>query len=261
MGLLAAQKLAARGAQLVVFDRCPSDATHRTIEAARRTDQPPVSFYQLDVADRSQVLQVIARAAAECGAPNIVINMAGIGGVAEFVDMPFESFDRMMQINVYGSRNVCEAVVPLMLGSNRAAKGQIVLVGSMGGIVPVYGYTAYGTSKFAVVGFAQCLRYELKPRGLDVLCFCPGEVLTPGLVAERQATHPAAAAMKRLGGTMPIDHAVDALLSGICRRQFMIMPGWKVWLTHWAFRLTPLKLWNAISDSIVSDALRRMKPL
>jgi short-subunit dehydrogenase len=36
--------------------------------------------------------------------------------------------------------------------------GKIVLVGSMDGIIPIYGYTAYGSSKFAVVGFAQCLR-------------------------------------------------------------------------------------------------------
>ena len=57
--------------------------------------------------------------------------------------MPFEQFDQMLQINLYG-------------------------------------YTAYGTSKFAVLGFAQCLRYELKPRGIDVLCFSPAKSPPPG---------------------------------------------------------------------------------
>ena len=121
----------------------------------------------------------------------------------------------------------------------------------------VFGYTAYGTSKFAVLGFAQCLRYELKPRGIDVLCFCPGEVATPGLAAEREATHPATRAMKLIGGTLPSEQAIDGLLQGIRRNRFMIVPGWKNRLTHWALRLTPLPLWQAITDGIVAHALRR----
>ena len=257
MGLLAAKKLAAQGAHLVVFDRQPVATTHQTIKEACQSKEQGLAFYQLDVAKREQVLAVIAQAAKECGVPDIVINMAGIGGVAEFVDMSYETFDRMMQINVYGSRHVCEAVVPLMLAKPDGQKGQIMLVGSMGGIVPVYGYTAYGTSKFAVVGFAQCLRYELKPKGIAVQCFCPGEVATPGLAAERLATHSATVALKKIGGTMNIDKAVDALLDAIASREFMITPGWKTLVTYWAQRLTPMWLWNVITDAMVTGALRK----
>ncbi len=255
MGLQAAQKLAAQGAHLVIFDLNPSAETHRSIEAQRRSPSQRVSCYQMNVADREQTLKVVAQAAAECGPPDVVINMAGIGGVAEFVSMPFAMFERMMQVNVYGSRNICEAVVPLMRDKAGARKGHIALVGSMGGIVPVYGYTAYGTSKFAVVGFAQCLRYEMKPLGIEVSCFCPGEVATPGLAAEKQATHPATAALKKPGGTISMDHAVDGLLAGIAKGRFMIVPGWKTMVTHWALRLTPTSVWNALTDLIVRRAL------
>ena len=55
-----------------------------------------------------------------------------------------------------------------------------------GGVTPVYGYTDYGMSKYAVMGFGECLRYELKPLGIDVALVCPGEVETPMIQAERQ---------------------------------------------------------------------------
>lgn len=256
MGLMTACQLAARGASIICLDRTPSDTALAQIRAACATPGQQVQGYRLDVSRRADVLARVAEVAAAHGAPDLLVHMAGIGGVAEFVDMPFEQFDQMMQINLYGTRHICEAVVPLMLQRGR---GTLLLAGSLGGVVPVYGYTAYGTSKFAVLGFAQCLRYELKPRGIDVLCFCPGEVATPGLAAERQATHPATSAMKLIGGTLPPEEAIAGLLQGLRRRQFMIVPGWRNRLTHWALRLTPLPLWQAITDGIVGHALRRMR--
>lgn len=263
MGLLSAKLLAAQGADIVMFDRSGSSAGLAQIEAARRSPSQRVAHYRMDVAERSGVLAAVAQAVAEIGAPDIVIHMAGIGGVAEFTAMEYAMFDRMMQVNVYGSRHVVEAVLPAMLARQDkqpgTARGKIVLVGSMGGFIPVYGYTAYGTSKFAVVGFAQCLRYELKPKGIDVACFCPGEVDTPGLAAERRATHPAAVAMKKIGGTMPMEQAVKGLIAGIRADRSLIVPGFRTRLTHWLLRLTPLPLWHRITDAIVAGALRQMK--
>jgi short-subunit dehydrogenase len=178
--------------------------------------------------------------------------MAGIGAAVEFIDMKPDVFDRVIQINLMGTRNITEAVLPSMLARGN---GKIVLVGSMGGIIPVYGNTAYGSSKFAVVGFAQCLRHELKPRGISVACFCPGEVETPGLAAERKTLPPASAALKKIGGTMRVEEAVSGLVKGIRRDEFMIIPGRKVKLTYWMYRITPVSLWNAITDSLVAKAL------
>ncbi|MBF7729976.1 SDR family NAD(P)-dependent oxidoreductase [Pseudomonas sp. N040] len=256
MGLLTAKRLAGLGAHIVCFERSPNDAALAEIQAACLTPTQQVRRYQLDVANRDQVLAVIAQAAVQAGSPDLLVHMAGIGGVAEFVDMPFEQFDQMLQINLYGTRHVCEAVLPLML---QRGHGHLLLVGSMGGIVPVYGYTAYGTSKFAVVGFAQSLRYELKPRGIQVQCFCPGEVATPALAAEREATHPATRALKLIGGTLTTDQAIDGLLAGLQRGEFFITPGWKTRLVHWAVRLTPPALWQLITDGIVSRALRQSR--
>jgi NAD(P)-dependent dehydrogenase (short-subunit alcohol dehydrogenase family) len=253
MGLIAGKMLAGLGAHIVVLDLNPADASLQEIESACRAPDQRVARYKINIADREMVLGTVASAVAETGAPDVLINMAGIGGAAEFMDMKFETFDRVIQINLYGTRNIVEAVLPSMLSRGN---GKIVLVGSMGGIIPVYGYSAYGSSKFAVVGLAQCLRYELKPRGISVACFCPGEVETPGLAEERKSLPPPSAALKKIGGTMPVEAAVRGLVEGIERDEFMIVPGWKVKLTYWMYRLTPMWLWNVITDSIVAKALR-----
>ena len=253
MGLVASKMLAGLGAHIVTLDRNPTDAALHEIESARRSPEQRVARYKVDVADRDMVIGTVGKAIAEAGAPDVLLNMAGIGGAAHLIDMKFETFDRMIKINLYGTRNIVEAVLPSMLARGN---GKIVLVGSMGGIIPVYGYTAYGSSKFAVVGLAQCLRYELKPRGISVACFCPGEVETPGLAAERKTLHPASAALKKIGGTMPVESAVRGLVRGIEHDETMIIPGWKVKFTYWMHRITPDRLWNAVTDSIVAKAMR-----
>jgi NAD(P)-dependent dehydrogenase (short-subunit alcohol dehydrogenase family) len=252
MGLLAGKMLAALHAHIAILDLDPSDEALSKIEHARRTPGQRVARYKLNVADREMVAGAFQAAASDFGPPDIVINMAGIGGAAEFVDMKYETFDRVMQVNLYGTRHVVEAALPFMLPRGC---GKIVLVGSMGGIVPAYGCTAYGASKFAVVGLAQCLRYELKPRGVSVACFCPGELDSPDLVAGRRTLPPTSTALKKIGGTMPVEAAVAGLVEGIRRDRFMIIPGFKAQATYWIHRVTPLGLWNAITDGMVARAL------
>ena len=256
MGLIAGKMLAGLGAHIVILDLNPTDAAMHDIESARRAPDQRVARYRLNIADREMVTGTVKTVVVEVGAPDILINMAGIGGAAELIDMKFEAFDRVIQVNLYGTRNIVEAVLPSM---RARGSGKIVLVGSMGGIIAVYGYTAYGSSKFGVVGLAQCLRYELKPHGISVACFCPGEVETPGLAEERKSLPPASAALKKIGGTIPVEVAVRGLVEGIERDEAMIIPGWKVKFTYWLYRLTPVRLWNAITDAIVAKALRESK--
>jgi len=253
MGLASAKALASRGARIAVFssNAKAAECVLHEIDSLRPSGGQRVAWYQLDVADRTQVLSAFARAATECGPPDIVINMAGIGGLAALIDMPFEMFDRIMKVNVYGTRHVVEAALASMRPRGR---GKILLVGSMAGFAPVYGYTAYGTSKFAVVGFAESLSYELKPLGITVACFCPGEVETPGLASEREHSHPAAMAMKKLGGTISTDVAVRALLDGISNDRFLIIPGVRSKVLYWLKRLVPNPLWNAVARGIATKA-------
>src|SRR5262245_2578440 len=83
MGLLAGKMLAALGAHIVVLDLNPTDEAFHEVESARRSSDQRVARYPLNVADRAMVLATVEKAVAECGAPDIAINMAGIGAATE----------------------------------------------------------------------------------------------------------------------------------------------------------------------------------
>jgi len=256
IGLEAGRQMALLGAHLVVLDYNPTDADHEALEAARRLPSQRVARFQMDISDRHQVLEVVAKAVKECGTPDLLLNSAGIGMAGEFLGSKFEDFDRVMRINMYGTRNICEAVVPFMA---ERRQGRIVLVASMAGHIAIYGYTGYATSKFAVRGFAEALRYELKPLGISVQCLCPGEVDTPMVAEEHKTIHPATWALKKAAGTVSVDVPVADLIRGIIRNNPMIISGGMSRLMFWIHRLTPPRLWYAYCDRAVRGALEKMK--
>jgi NAD(P)-dependent dehydrogenase (short-subunit alcohol dehydrogenase family) len=252
IGLETGRQLAQQGAHIVVLDCNPTDAAHEALEAARRLPSQRVARYQMDIANRQEVLDVVAKAVAECGTPDLLINSAGTSLLREFLNTTHEGFDRVMQVNLYGTRHICEAIVPFMV---ERGQGRIVLVASMAGHVGIYGYTNYSTSKFAVRGFAEALRYELKPLGISVQCLCPGEVDTPMGVEEQKNMLPATWALKKTAGTVSVDVPVDDLLKGLRSNKQMIVTGGMARVAYWINRLTPQNLWYAICDRLVKGAL------
>lgn len=251
MGLETACQLAAAGAHVVIFNRQAQAAAHalQRMETCRAHPSQRFASVLLDVAERDEVIDGFASATRDAGTPDLVIHMAGIGGLAPLVETPPEAFDRIVKINLYGTWHVAEASISAMRAGGR---GHLVLAGSLGGFVPVPGYTAYGASKFAVVGLAQCLRYELAPLGLRLTCFCPGEVETPGLRDERAQPNAAASALKAIGGTIEAGPAVRALLKGIRHQRFLVIPGWRAKLVYALWQLTPLPLWHLMTDALIA---------
>ena len=256
IGLEAGRQMALLGSHIVVLDYNPTDAAHEALEAARLLPSQRIARFQMDISNRQQVLEVVAKAVAECGVPDLLLNSAGVGMASEFVGSRFEDFDRVMQINLYGTRHICEAVVPFMV---ERKSGRIVLIASMAGHVGIYGYTNYATSKFAVRGFAEALRYELKPLGISVQCLCPGEVDTPMVVEEHKNMHPATWALKKTAGTVSVDVPVKDLIKGILSNKQLIVTGGTSRFMFWVNRLTPPSLWYAYCDRVVRDALAKMR--
>ena len=114
-----------------------------------------------------------------------------------------------------------KALLPAML---ERGSGQIVNVSSMAGFVGAFGYTAYGASKYAVRGFSDVLRLEVKPLGIRVSVVFPPDMDTPGLANENK-TKPfetfAAASTKAL----PPQQVAKSTLAGMRRGQYIILPG------------------------------------
>ena len=195
---------------------------------------------------------IVHQAAQELGAPDLAIHSAGVLHNGPLVETPAADFERVIDINLKGSRHFAAAVLAHMQPGS-----QIAFIASLAGLTSNFGYTAYCASKFGVRGLAEALRYELKLQGIAVSLCCPGEIMTPMVAQERRAMHPVSAAMKDFAGSSTLDKSVPALLRGIARREFEITDTPKAALTAWLSRHTP-GLARAVGDGIARRAQARL---
>ena len=188
---------------------------------------PAVCGFELDVQNESTMEAKFAEAAATFGAPDLLINSAGISIAKNFDEMSSQEFERQININLVGSRNVAHAALPhLQQAVQQGKRPNIVFIASAAGLVGCYGYTGYCASKFGVIGLAEVLRMELRSKKIDVAVVCPPEVDTPLVTEERKTGSPVTAALKQLGGgTMPVDKACKEIYEGIFSNDFMVIIG------------------------------------
>jgi NAD(P)-dependent dehydrogenase (short-subunit alcohol dehydrogenase family) len=250
IGLRLAELLAARGDHLAILDRqMPSAALDRLERAT--AGKGGLEVIEADVSDAAAVTAACARATAAVGPPRLVINSAGVQLAKRFTDLSEDDFRRVIDINLLGSRNVAAATWPGLTGG-----GHLVLIASLAGLVANYGYAAYCASKHGVVGLAGVLRLEGRPQGVHVSCVCPPEVETPMVEEERRNALAPTEALKAMAGTMDLDPAARAILDGIDRREFLIVPSRRAKAARLSAQLLPSRLAHAVTDRVVARALR-----
>ena len=176
----------------------------------------------MDVADHHDVQQNIRTAVEKFGIPDILINCAGVSSAGCFETISYDQFDQCMKINVYGTRNTINDILPYM---KQKGGGHIVNIASMAGLIGMFGYSSYCTTKYALVGFSECLRSELKRYNIRVTLVCPPEVKTPFVEKEAAALPPEARAVKSFAGLLTPEKAARAIVSGMKSGTFLVVPG------------------------------------
>ena len=139
--------------------------------------------HAVDVCDSAAV----ARAVAEMGDVDVLVNNAGIAQIKLLTDVTDEEWRAVMDTNLSGAFYVSRAVIPAMV---RKQNGRIVNIGSMWGKSGASCEAAYSASKAALRGLTQALAKELGPSGITVNCVEPGVILTDmnaGLSADTMA--------------------------------------------------------------------------
>ncbi len=165
---------ARRGASLAICD-VNEPGLEQTAEAAR-AHQSDVLIQRVDVSDAEQMDAFAAAVHERFGHVDLLINNAGIGVGASFMQTELEDWQRQLQINVMGVVHGCRSFAPKMI---ERGSGQIVNVSSGAGFLATPYMFAYSTSKFAVFGLSEGLRMELRPHGIGVTTVCPGFINTP----------------------------------------------------------------------------------
>ena len=130
---------------------------------------------QLDVTDRKQIADVVAKSQKHFGRIDALVNNAGYGYLAAIEEGEDDAVRAMFETNVFGLVDMTKAVLPIM----RAQKsGLIVNISSIGGITSFAATGYYHGTKYAVEGISESLAIEVKPLGIDVLVVEPGPFRT-----------------------------------------------------------------------------------
>jgi NAD(P)-dependent dehydrogenase (short-subunit alcohol dehydrogenase family) len=110
-------------------------------------------------------------------AVDLLVNNAGVGPGAGFLETPLEDWDWILPINVMGVVHGCHMFVPAMVERGRG--GHVVNLSSAAGYFANPSLAAYTATKFAVLGLSEALRIELRSHGIGVTAVCPGLINTP----------------------------------------------------------------------------------
>lgn len=195
-----------------------------------------VETFSCDVSDYQAVLGLASDIDARFGPPRVLINSAGVLSGGYFEDLPLENFRREMDINFFGTLHMAKAFLPLL---KKTAEPRIINIASIAGTVGVFGYASYCSSKFAVVGFSETLRAELKPQGIRVQTVLPPEVETPMLADVLDHKPREAKAVAKLMRPMKVEDAVSQILRDVDKGKPVIAPGPRTYLMIWLNRAIP----------------------
>ncbi len=216
IGLATAKLYASRGCDVAIVGRsaeklaAASAELHTVATAAGQR----IATRQADLSDFVQAKAAIDSLVAEGYAPDILVNSAGVIIPGEFATMPLENFEVNLTCGYWSVVYPCRAVVPHMLARG---SGHIVNVSSVAGYLAFYGYTGYSSAKFAVMGFSEALRFEMKPAGIDVHVVCPPDTDTPALAYEHTLRPPETDATAGNIKPIPAEKVAKAIVRGVER--------------------------------------------
>ncbi len=257
IGLELAKQLASKGANIVLIARNEEKLKKAADDVKKNflRDTQRVSYISCDVSDYNEVEDRVRKGVENYGPPDILIANAGIGtGNTTLENMSFETFDRIMKVNVYGVWNVVKVLLPYLVEK----KGHIVIISSAAGLFGMHDYTAYATSKGALNLFAESLRYEVKPLGVKVTLVCPPEVKTPFLQEEAKTLSPVGRYVKNLGGVLPVDYTAQQILKGIEKEKFCVVPGIRTKSFYFFHRISGGWSSRFVVDRVIKYARKKL---
>ena len=176
-------------------------ATARRVERMRDIEDMGGNALEMDITKEEDLVACVERINEEQGGVDSLINNAGFGLYGPMEDIPLDDARYQFEVNLFGLARLTQLVLPYM---REQRAGKIVNISSIGGKVYAPLGSWYMATKHALEGWSDCLRFELKSFGVDVIIIEPGLIRTEfGSVAfepmrERSANSPYSDIVNRL---------------------------------------------------------------
>jgi 3-dehydrosphinganine reductase len=224
IGLATARHLAARGARVWLMAKTEEKLAEalKLVQSESSNSDHGFGILRADVTDEKQVQEGVNRMITEVGLPDLVITTVGAAHPGYAQELGLDVYRSMMETNYFGTVYVIKALLPGMIARG---SGYFVTISSQAGFPGVFGYTAYGASKYALRGFSDALRVEMKPHGIGVSVVFPPNTDTPGLAYENQFKPMETKELEGTSGTLTADAVAESIIKGVAGGQYVILPG------------------------------------
>jgi short-subunit dehydrogenase len=181
-----------------------------------------VTTIQADVTDEKQIKDAFDGLVRDKGVPTHLFNCAGAANPGYVQDFSLADFEAPMRLDYFGTVIPTITMLPHFISRG---SGHVINVSSAGGFVGIIGYAAYSPAKFAVMGFSEVLRHELKPKGIKVSVVCPPDMDTPGFANENKNKPEECKILSEHGKLVKPEDVAKAVIDGVGKGKYYILPG------------------------------------
>jgi len=239
IGKAIAKLLARRGANVFLIARTEELLRATIDELKNEADSASqmFGFFSADVSDLAAVQDAVKAAEVECGPTTILVNSAGFHRTGYVEKVPISDIEDEIRVNYLGTVYMAKQILSGMM---ERREGWIMNISSLAGLKGIFGYAGYSGSKFAIVGFSEALRSELRPYGISVSVLCPPDVDVerPGHYIKREQPLENLKISEGAKLMQPGDVA-HAAIKGMESGSFIIIPGFSGKMLYVANRIAP----------------------
>ena len=147
----------------------------KDLEEIAKKENLPIDIIELDVDKEESIVAAIKKIVDDSGRIDVLINNAGYGQFGCTEDVSIEEFRKQFETNFFSIVRIIQEISPIMRKQN---SGKIINISSVAGRMGLPGSPAYISSKFALEGLGECLRYELGQFGIKTTLIEPGVIKT-----------------------------------------------------------------------------------
>jgi uncharacterized protein len=235
IGYAIAEALAKRKYNLVLVARHqgPLDDAREKLESKYHVN---VETIAKDLAYESSAKEIADWCIAREIPLKMLCNVAGLGGAADYLNLPLDSLRYMVNLNVESAMALSLLLLPLL---EQNSPSYILNVASLAGFAPIPDKNMYSATKSSVIFFSYGLRYQLKEKDISVSCLAPGPVFTkPGIRKETKEK------LGVLGMKMAVSpkKVGEIAVKKTLRRKMIIVPGTLAKISSTVIRILPRRL-------------------